>query len=61
MYKCPECNNEMEIIDETYCNYNSPKANKGEHTGNIYRCDNCEQDYLDDFLSSKLIIWNWEL
>jgi hypothetical protein len=58
---CPECKNEMELIDETYCNYNSSRASKGQHTGDIYRCDHCEEDYIDSFLDGGLRKWDWEL
>lgn len=58
---CPECGMEMELIDSTYCNYDSPRASKGQHTGDIYRCNNCEEDYINSFLDNELRIWDWSL
>lgn len=55
MRDCPECGNNMgEPVDKTYSNYNSGRARKGEHTGDVYTCKNCEIRWLDDFLNNKL-------
>lgn len=58
---CPECNTEMELIDTTYSNYDSPRAKKGEHTGDIYECKQCNGLFIDSFLSGKLENWSYEL
>lgn len=58
---CPECTNEMEYEEATQCNYNSPNATKGEHTGDIYSCKGCESTYLDNFLSGKVEPFNYDL
>jgi hypothetical protein len=58
---CPECKNEMEFIESVHSNYNSGRAFKGQHTGNVYKCKACDEIYLDDFLCSDLYIWNYDL
>jgi hypothetical protein len=52
--QCPECKNELKFLEIVYSNYNSGRAVKGEHTGDVYRCDTCEETYLDDFLEGGL-------
>ncbi len=55
---CPECDNDMgELVDTTYSNIKTNRANIGQHTGNIYRCDNCECFWLDNFLTNKVELW----
>ncbi len=49
----------MILEDTTYCNYNSRYAKKGEHTGDIYYCEECNQHYLDNYLNNKLETWNY--
>lgn len=56
---CKECNSEMEMIDTTYSNINTPRAYKGQYTGDIYKCEKCELFYLDNFLNGELEIWNY--
>jgi uncharacterized protein with PIN domain len=57
---CPECKNELRFIESVYSNYNSGRAVKGEHTGDVYRCDTCEETYLDDFLINQLYVWHYD-
>ena len=40
--ECPECNMEMEMTDTTFSNTNTKRAVSGQHTGNIWRCNNSE-------------------
>lgn len=47
----------MELIDTTYCNYNSPNAYKGQHTGDIYECKDCGELYIYSYLRDRLEIW----
>lgn len=54
---CPECGKEMILHDTTYSNVTTGRATVGQHTGDIYRCEDCEQDYIDDFLTDKLYPW----
>lgn len=58
---CPVCNNEMEFIEPVHSNYNSSRATKGQHTGDVYKCENCDEIYLDDFLCNELRVFNYEL
>lgn len=58
---CPECDFEMEQTDTTYSNINTSRAYKGQHTGDIYWCQNCEKHYIDDFLTGNLEDWSYEL
>lgn len=55
--ECPECGKEMILHDSTYSNINTGRSKIGQHTGDIYRCEDCEQDYIDDFLTDKLYRW----
>ena len=49
---CPNCDVDMgEPVDTTYSNIKTKRANIGQHTGDIYRCEKCEESFLDDFLS----------
>ena len=52
--ECPDCGKEMECIDTTFSNVNTEYCKKGDHTGNIYRCDICQIFWIDDFLSNKI-------
>ena len=55
---CPECDSEMgEPVDTTYSNINTERASKGQHTGNIYWCEQCECHYLDNFLTHQTYPW----
>jgi len=58
---CPECENEMEFIEPVHSNYNSGRAVDGQHTGNVYKCETCDEVYLDDFLCGELYIWNYDI
>ncbi len=57
--KCPSCNGELTQEDTTYSNMNSERASAGQHTGDIYFCDLCEEYYLDNFLDNKIQKWNY--
>lgn len=55
---CPECGNDMEHpIDTTYSNIKTERAEIGQHTGDIYFCEVCEERWIDDFLSGEVYIW----
>ena len=51
----------MEFIEPVHSNYNSSRATKGQHTGDVYKCENCDEIYLDDFLCNELRVFNYEL
>ena len=56
--KCPDCNIEIEKVNTTYSNMNTERAKIGQHTGNIYKCEQCENHYLENFLNNhKLERW----
>lgn len=56
--KCPECKNLMRLNDTTHSNIKTERANIGDHTGNIYKCDNCKNYWLENFLNNNhLEIW----
>ena len=57
MMECPDCNKVMPLIDTTYCNYESPRAYKGQHTGDIYECEECEALYIYSYLRGCLEPW----
>jgi len=42
---CHICKNEMEFKCEIY-------------EGDIYYCENCDQEYIDDFIND--FMWEWE-
>jgi hypothetical protein len=55
---CPDCGLEMgDPVDTTYSNINTNRAFVGEHTGDIYYCEECEIRWLDDFLSGETVVW----
>lgn len=56
--ECPDCGGCMEQNDTTYSNVNTSRAKIGQHTGNIYFCETCENHWLENFLNnSKLERW----
>lgn len=57
--KCPDCGQEMELIDTTYSNILTLRAAVGQHTGDIYWCNTCEEHYIDDFLSNSVHYWRY--
>jgi hypothetical protein len=58
---CPDCDKELdEVIDTTYSNYNSGRCYEGQHTGDVYWCDVCEQRYIDDFVNNCVRYWRGE-
>jgi len=57
--ECPECGADMgEPVGKTFCNHPEYKFVKmGEHTGNIYKCENCKEYWLDNFINGFLERW----
>jgi len=50
--ECPDCGKDMgDPTDTIYSNVDTKRASVGQHTGDIYTCENCEIRWLDDFLS----------
>lgn len=51
---CPECGNEFEEVHDTlYSNITTQRCNAGDHTGDVYLCEKCEQLWVDDFLNGE--------
>lgn len=62
--KCVHCEAELpeEPHDTTYCNYNSPRYSEGTHTGNIYRCPECDEDTVELVQEGgRLESWSYSL
>jgi len=57
--KCPECDKEMLATDTTYSNINTERASIGQHTGDIYTCENCELHFIDNFLTNNFEIFSY--
>ena len=55
---CPECGNEMFQTDTTFSDINTSRCKAGEKTGDIYSCETCEENYLDNYLTKKLEVWH---
>lgn len=56
---CLSCGKEMEITDTTYSNINTDRACVGQHTGDIYTCEDCEQHFIDNFLTGNFEGWSY--
>jgi hypothetical protein len=57
--ECLECGKEMYHHDTTYSNVTTSRCRNGEKTGDIYKCDECEQCYIDDYLSGTVHEWHY--
>lgn len=53
----PKCINyeygNLKLVDSLYSNINTERALAGQLTGEVYRCENCEELQLDNFLTGK--------
>jgi len=56
---CPECSKVMEQVDTTYSNTKTSRSEVGQHTGDIYFCTQCEQNYIDNLLTSNIEAWSY--
>lgn len=57
---CTECGNWLEDVhDTTYSNMNTKRCYDGQHTGDIYRCEDCDVLWIDDFLTNTVHYWNY--
>lgn len=60
MINCIHCGKELEeIVDTTTSNYNSDRTQKGQHTGDIYFCDDCEEYMIHDHLNNMIREWDY--
>jgi hypothetical protein len=58
MCECFNCEKELEEIhDTTYSNIDTKRCHAGQHTGDIYYCEDCEAYTIDDFLSGTQHQW----
>lgn len=56
--QCPTCENELvDIHDTTYSNISTSRCNAGDHTGDIYVCEECDERWLDNFLTGGIEEW----
>jgi hypothetical protein len=56
---CPDCGTDMgDPVDTTYSNVKTSRSCPGQHTGDIYSCEQCEIKWLDDFLSGQTRPWH---
>lgn len=59
---CIHCGEEIEEkTDTTVSNIETSRASIGQHTGDIYFCDKCENYTLDCFLTGKTEYWDYSL
>lgn len=49
----------MKITDTTYSNINTERASEGQHTGDIYTCEDCEQHFVENFLTGNFEGWSY--
>lgn len=56
---CSECGAEMgDPVDKAFCKRRDSKyADCGEHTGDIYYCEICDDKYLHDFPHDEVVPW----
>lgn len=50
--ECPDCGKPMYKHDTTYSNINTHRARIGQHTGDVYKCEDCEVQWLENFLDN---------
>ena len=56
---CLICGKEIELVDTTFSNITTNRCVKGEHTGDIYYCDDCQTHFLDNFLTGEIEYYNY--
>jgi predicted RNA-binding Zn-ribbon protein involved in translation (DUF1610 family) len=56
---CMNCGKELDIHDTTYSNINTYRASIGQHTGDIYKCDDCEIYFIDNKLTGIIEPWSY--
>jgi hypothetical protein len=59
--ECPLCKNEkeLEVHDTTFSNTNTNRCKVGDHTGNIYKCEECDTLWLHNLLSGSVSQWSY--
>lgn len=56
---CMFCGDEMDLVDTTTSNTKTDRADIGQHTGNIWYCEDCDTRFIEDFLAGG-IVRPWE-
>ena len=58
--QCCECDNELEEVKDTlYSNITTHRCNEGDHTGDIYECEECDIWVVDDLLTNSIYQWSY--
>lgn len=57
--ECPICEKEIPLVDTTYSNIDTKRASVGQHTGDIYVCEDCEQHFIDNFLTGNFEVFGY--
>ena len=57
--ECLECGKELEIHDTTYSNVTNARVKNGQHTGNIYKCEDCEKCFIENLITGRVENWNY--
>lgn len=61
---CPACGADLgDPWDAAHANYDGPRARRGQHTGDIYRCPGCDELWIDNLLATGegLGPWSYDL
>jgi len=53
---CLYCGKDMEMVDSTTSNIKTDRAHVGQHTGNIWFCEDCEAHFIEDFLAGGEVL-----
>lgn len=56
---CPECSKAIVQVDTTHSNTKTSRSEVGQHTGDIYFCEHCEQHYIDNLLTGNVEAWSY--
>ncbi len=57
--ECLGCGSVLYVHDTLYSNINTSRAVVGQHTGNVFKCEDCECYWVDDFLSGSVHEWGY--
>lgn len=56
---CLTCDEELGIHDILYSNIDIHRAKRGQDTGYVYKCENCECYWLDNFMTGDIEEWHY--
>jgi len=54
--RCPECRGRMDVVDSTISNIG---PTKGQHTGDIYYCKECQTYLVYIFATRQMKEWTY--